>query len=73
MSLLRSEVYQKWQSWHIQQFITKLRIQKIDLLRENHLELFFDYVNAPITKEDFVRPIWCLGAKLFDGDIVHTS
>ncbi|UZJ65092.1 hypothetical protein OKW96_02075 [Sphingobacterium sp. KU25419] len=47
--------------------------KKIDLLREPHLELFFDFMNAPITKEDFIRPIWFLGAKLFDGDIVHTS
>jgi hypothetical protein len=27
-------------------------------------------MNAPITKEDFIRPIWFLGAKLFDDDIV---
>jgi len=29
-------------------------------------------MNAPIIKEDFIKPIWFLGAKLIDGDMVNT-
>lgn len=46
--------------------------KQVDLLDGDPFEIIRDYMTSPITKEDFLRPIWFTGSDLKDGDMVFT-
>ncbi|MEN5055163.1 hypothetical protein [Sphingobacterium kitahiroshimense] len=46
--------------------------KQVDLLDGDPFEIIRDYMTSPITKEDFLRPIWFTGSDLKDGDMVYT-
>lgn len=46
--------------------------KQVDLLDGDPFEIIRDYMTSPITKEDFLRPIWFTGSDLKDGYMVFT-
>lgn len=46
--------------------------KQVDLLEGDPFEIIRDYMTSPITKEDFLRPIWFTGSDLKDGYMVFT-
>lgn len=46
--------------------------KQVDLLDGDPFEIIRDYMTSPITKEDFLRPIWFSGSDLKDGYMVFT-
>ncbi len=46
--------------------------KEINLFDGDPFQIIRSYMTAPITKEDFLRPIWISGTNLNDGDMVIT-
>ncbi|WP_293888854.1 MULTISPECIES: hypothetical protein [unclassified Sphingobacterium] len=46
--------------------------KEVDLFDGDPFQIIRSYMTAPITKEDFLRPIWISGINLNDGDMVIT-
>ncbi len=46
--------------------------KEVNLFNGDPFEIIRAYMTAPITKEDFLRPIWFSGENLNDGDMVIT-
>lgn len=46
--------------------------KQVDLLEGDPFEIIRDYMTSPITKEDFLRPIWFTGSDIKDGYMVFT-
>ena len=46
--------------------------KEVNLFNGDPFEIIRAYMTAPITKEDFLRPIWFSGENLNDGDMVFT-
>jgi len=46
--------------------------KQVDLLDGDPFDIIRDYMTSPITKEDFLRPIWFTGSDLKDGYMVFT-
>ncbi|WP_400260869.1 hypothetical protein ACFX5U_12360 [Sphingobacterium sp. SG20118] len=46
--------------------------KQVNLLDGDPFEIIRHYMTTPITKEDFLRPIWFTGSDLKDGDMVYT-
>lgn len=46
--------------------------KEVDLFNGDPFEIIRAYMTSPITKEDFLRPIWFSGENLNDGDMVYT-
>ena len=46
--------------------------KQVDLLDGDPFDIIRDYMTSPITKEDFLRPIWFTGSDLKEGDMVYT-
>lgn len=46
--------------------------KEVDLFKGDPFEIIRAYMTSPITKEDFLRPIWFSGENLNDGDMVYT-